>query len=47
MTEFGVADLYGVADEKRGDKLIAIAHPDFRDSLREEQEKIRREFYKN
>jgi len=47
VTEFGVADLYGVSDEKRGEKLIAIAHPDFRDSLKEEYEKIRRVFYKN
>lgn len=33
VTEFGVANLYGVPDEMRAEKLIAIAHPDFHTSL--------------
>lgn len=36
VTEYGVADLYGVSDEKRPEKLIAVAHPEFREMLREE-----------
>lgn len=36
VTEYGVADLYGVSDEKRPEKLIAVAHPEFRDKLRED-----------
>jgi acyl-CoA hydrolase len=47
VTEYGIADLYGVSDEKRADKLIQIAHPDFRDELREEFEKMRKIYYKN
>lgn len=47
VTEYGVADLYGVSDEKRGEKLIAVAHPDFRDGLGEEYSRIKKTFYKN
>lgn len=47
VTEYGIADLYGISDEKRPVKLIEIAHPDFRDELKEEYEKIRSKYYKN
>lgn len=47
VTEYGVADLYGVSDEKRAEKLIPLAHPDFRDELREEYEKMKKLYYKN
>jgi acyl-CoA hydrolase len=36
VTEYGVADLWGVSDEKRPEKLIAVAHPDFREKIRED-----------
>lgn len=47
VTEYGVADLYGVSDEKRGELLVAIAHPQFRDELREEFSRIQKTYYKN
>jgi len=47
VTEHGVADLYGVSDEKRAERLIQVAHPDFRDSLSAEFEKIKAIYYKN
>lgn len=47
VTEYGVADLYGVSDEKRPERLIAVAHPDFRDELADRYEEIRRKYYKN
>lgn len=47
VTEYGVADLHGVSDEKRPEKLIAIAHPEFREKLTEEHEKIKKKYYKN
>jgi acyl-CoA hydrolase len=46
VTEYGIADLYGVSDEKRPQKLIAIAHPDFRDELTAEYEQLKRDVYK-
>jgi acyl-CoA hydrolase len=46
-TEYGIADLYGVSDEKRAAKLIAVAHPQFRDYLRQEYEKLRHTYYKS
>ncbi len=46
ITEYGIADLYGVSDERRAEKLIAIAHPQFRDQLKEEFEKIKSVYYK-
>jgi len=46
VTEYGIADLYGVPDELRAEKLIAVAHPDFRDELNARAEEINREFYK-
>ena len=33
MTEFGVANLRGCSVAERVERLIAIAHPDFRDEL--------------
>ncbi|MBI4411605.1 MAG: acetyl-CoA hydrolase/transferase family protein [Deltaproteobacteria bacterium] len=47
VTEYGVADLYGVSDEKRGEKLIAVAHPDFRDELMEQYRQIKIKYYKS
>ncbi len=47
VTEFGIADLYGITDEKRGEKLIAVAHPNFREELRARFEEIRRNIYKS
>jgi acyl-CoA hydrolase len=46
VTEYGIADLYGVPDELRAEKLIAIAHPDFRDGLKARYDEINRTFYK-
>lgn len=34
-TEFGVASLYGKSLRERAQELIAIAHPDFREELRQ------------
>jgi acyl-CoA hydrolase len=34
VTEYGVAELFGQSFCERADRLIAIAHPDFRDELR-------------
>jgi acyl-CoA hydrolase len=33
VTEYGVADLFGQSFRERAKRLIAIAHPDFRDEL--------------
>jgi len=33
VTEFGVAELFGQGFRERARRLIAIAHPDFRDEL--------------
>ena len=35
VTEYGVAHLYGKSLRERAERLIAIAHPDFRDTLRD------------
>ena len=34
VTEYGVAELFGLSLRERAEALIAIAHPDFRDDLR-------------
>jgi 4-hydroxybutyrate CoA-transferase len=34
VTEYGIAALRGRSNAQRAEALIAIAHPDFRDSLR-------------
>lgn len=46
VTEYGVADLYGVPDELRAEKLIAIAHPDFREELQARSEEMNKMYYK-
>ncbi len=45
VTEYGVVDLYGVPDEKRPEKLISIAHPQFRDSLSQAYEELKKKYY--
>lgn len=40
VTEFGVAHLRGTSIKERVEKLIAIAHPKFKDQLRKEAEAI-------
>ncbi|MCX6032635.1 MAG: 4-hydroxybutyrate--acetyl-CoA CoA transferase [Chloroflexi bacterium] len=40
VTEFGVAELKGRSVKARTDALIKIAHPDFRDSIRAEVERL-------
>ena len=40
VTEFGVAELRGKSVKKRMEALINIAHPDFRDSIREESHRL-------
>lgn len=40
VTEYGIAWLRGRNDRERIDALIAIAHPDFRDELRREAERV-------
>ncbi len=46
VTEYGIADLYGVSDEERAEKLIAIAHPDFRAELGERLSEMKRDVFK-
>ena len=41
VTEFGVAELKGKSVRKRMEALIQIAHPDFRDWIREEAERLK------
>ena len=41
VTEFGVAQLRGKTAKQRAEALIAIAHPDFRNELRETAKKMR------
>ncbi|MGT2932932.1 acetyl-CoA hydrolase/transferase family protein [Streptococcus catagoni] len=47
VTEYGIADLYNKTMEERALALIAVAHPDFRQALKEEAEKtgILRKFH--
>lgn len=40
VTEYGIADLRGRSVPERAEALIAVAHPDFRDELEEEFEKM-------
>ncbi|HEX5015271.1 MAG TPA: acetyl-CoA hydrolase/transferase C-terminal domain-containing protein [Candidatus Limnocylindrales bacterium] len=40
VTEFGVAELFGLSLRERAQALIAIAHPDFRDDLRREARRL-------
>jgi len=40
VTEWGVAELLGKTHRERAEALIEIAHPDFRDELREAAKEI-------
>ena len=40
VTEFGIVNLVGMTTWERAEKLISIAHPDFRDELIREAEKL-------
>jgi len=40
VTEYGVANLRGRTLRQRAEVLIGIAHPDFRDNLREQAKDI-------
>lgn len=40
VTEFGIVNLVGMTTWERAEKLISIAHPDFRDELIKEAEKL-------
>ena len=40
VTEYGTAELRGLSVKKRMDALINIAHPDFRESIREEAHRL-------
>jgi acyl-CoA hydrolase len=40
VTEWGVAELFGLSLRERARALIAIAHPDFRDELRHEADRL-------
>lgn len=40
ITEHGIADLYCKTNKERAEALIRIAHPDFRDQLREEYRQL-------
>jgi len=41
VTEYGTAELRGLSVKKRMEALINIAHPDFRESIREEAHRLR------
>jgi len=40
VTEWGVAELFGLSLRERAQALISIAHPDFRDDLRREADRL-------
>jgi 4-hydroxybutyrate CoA-transferase len=40
VTEYGIARLRGKSLRKRAEELINVAHPDFRNELRKEAEKL-------
>ena len=40
VTEFGAVNMKGLSTYERAEALISIAHPDFRDELREAAEKM-------
>jgi acyl-CoA hydrolase len=40
VTEYGIADMKGKSTWERAEALINIAHPDFRDMLVQEAEKM-------
>ena len=41
VTEYGMVNLIGSSTWQRAEKVISIAHPDFRDELISEAEKMR------
>lgn len=45
VTEYGIANLYTLGDEERGEELIKIAHPEFRDELQEQWKEIKNKYY--
>ena len=40
VTEYGIADLRGKSNADRARALIKIAHPDFREQLRDEYKQV-------
>ena len=40
VTEFGIAYLKGKTQRQRVEELIAISHPDFKESLRQEARRL-------
>jgi len=40
-TEYGIVDLKGAYTLQRAERLISIAHPDFRDELIKEADRMR------
>ena len=47
VTEYGIANLYGVSDEKRAELLIPLAHPQFREELKKQYAEMKQIYYKN
>lgn len=45
VTEYGIANLYGLTDEERPYELVKIAHPEFRNKLLEEAKKRDKTYY--
>ena len=45
VTEHGVADLRGLSPKQRVDRVIAVAHPDYREALRDYSDRARRDGY--
>ncbi|WP_084364954.1 acetyl-CoA hydrolase/transferase C-terminal domain-containing protein [Clostridium tepidiprofundi] len=41
VTEYGIANLYNKSISERVEAMISIAHPNFREGLREQAQKIR------
>jgi acyl-CoA hydrolase len=41
VTEYGAVNLHGLSLKQRAQALIGIAHPDFRDHLRDELKTLR------
>jgi acyl-CoA hydrolase len=41
VTEYGAVNLHGLSLRQRGEALISIAHPDFRQELRQQLNAIR------
>lgn len=41
VTEYGIVNLKGASTWERAEKIISIAHPDFREALIKEAEKLK------